>query len=172
MPSHACSIPATFRPRGVETLDSDWDAWTEAIFVQALRPSLVVSQEASAAQNFQALLAADAALGAALPQASSSASLSAGRRVLLDFIPPRGAKLLERLRGAAEANDAAGHLATVFAVRANIFHIPSVQASGALLLAECILGAGVALPAVRTAEMIRRATEASRSARGWRLLAV
>ncbi len=172
LPAHEAGHAATFRPRGAETLDSDWDAWTATIFVPVLRPSLVSLQRAVAAQNLEALLAADAELGAALPETASRGSLLVGRRALLDFVPPRGAKLLERLRQNAEANDSAGHMATVFAVRTNVFHIPSVQASGALLLAECILGAGVTLAAERVAGMLGRTAQIPANVPDLGLLAV
>ncbi|MGA0093413.1 MAG: hypothetical protein ACO3J2_03870, partial [Chthoniobacterales bacterium] len=45
----------------------------------------------------------------------------------------------------------------VFAVRAQAFHIPAVQAEMALVLAECIFGAasvGLTLPAARSAELM------------------
>lgn len=175
LPSHESAGAASFRPRGAETLDADWDAWVAEVFAPAITLSLISLREAAEAQSVGALLAADAGLGAGLPAAAAAGSLAAGRRALLDFVPPRGARLLERLREAAAANKAAGHMATVFAVRAHIFHLPSVQVSGALLLAECVLGAGsvgVTLPAARAAGMLRRATAAPACAPGWSLAAV
>lgn len=83
--------------------------------------------------------------------------MKVGRRALLDFQPPQGARLLERLRHAAGENAMAGQLATVFAVRAHVFHLPGVQVSMALLLAECVLGAGVVgvtLPAERASGLM------------------
>ena len=151
---------ATFRPAGEETFDADWDAWLGRVFVPLLQPTMVALQACVAAQSFTALLGADAGLGAALGAPESAGSLSAGRHALLSCAPPRGAKILERLRAAAAANSSAGHLATVFAVRGQVFHLPSVQLSGALLLAECILGAtgaGLLLPADRVADFMARA---------------
>ena len=160
LPSHeACGV-ITFFPRGQETLDEDWRVWLAGTRAQILRGAFLDLHRHASEQSFAALLGADAALGAALPEAATQASLVEGRRALLGFTPPRGAKLIERFRDAASANEAAGHLATIFAVRAQAFHIPAVQAETALVLAECILGAnsvGLTLPALRTADLMTAA---------------
>jgi hypothetical protein len=147
----------TFLPRGSETLEADWQEWAVTVYAPLLLPALPAMQHLAAGASFTALLGEDASLGAALSAPAAQRSLAAGRRALLDFRPPQGAKLLDSLREAAAANAAAGHLATVFAVRAHVFHLPSVQASAALLLAECVLGAsavGLTLSASRTADLL------------------
>lgn len=160
LPSHEACGAITFGPRGAETLDEDWRAWLAGTRGQILRGAFLDLHRHASEQSFTALLGADAALGAALPEAAAQASLVEGRRALLGFTPPRGAKLIERLREAVAVNDAAGHLAAVFAVRAQAFHIPAVQAETALVLAECVLGAnsvGLTLPAARTADLMAAA---------------
>lgn len=159
LPSYETCGAATFCPRCDGNLDAEWDDWVAGMFVPVLGPSLSALQDAAAAQSLDLLLAADGALGRSLSRCAASGSLMAGRAALLDFIPPRGAKLLERLRGVAAARAEAGHMATVFAVRAHVFHLPAVQVAGAFLLAECLLGAAavnVALPAGRAAAMMHR----------------
>lgn len=159
LPSHDACGAVTFRPSGAATLDAEWDAWVTALYVPLLRPSLCTLQDAAASQPLNVLLRADRDLGHALTESAARGSLAAGRCALLDFVPPRGAKLLERLRQAAVDSDAVGHLPTVFAARAQVFHLPSVQVAGAYLLVECVLGAGdagVILPAARAAAMIQR----------------
>ena len=134
--------------------------WLAGMRAQVLRDAFLGLHRCASEQSFAALLGADAALGAALPEFAARASLLEGRRSLLAFTPPRGAKLVERLRDTAVSNEAAGHLATVFAARAQAFHIPAVQAETALVLAECILGAasvGLTLPAARTADLMASA---------------
>ena len=157
LPSHEECGALTFRPRGDETLDADWNSWMTETRAPVLRLAFLDLHRHASELSFAAFLGADAALGAALPAAASQASLTEGRRALLGFTPPRGAKLIERLREAAASNGAAGHLTAVFAARAQAFHIPAVQAETALVLAECILGAasvGLTLPASRTAELM------------------
>lgn len=160
LPSHEECGAATFQPEGAETLAAEWDRWVRGVFVPVLMPAWDSARAALEARDWSALLGADAALGAALPRGASRGSLQAGRLALLGHVPPRGAKFLERLRELAAEHAAAGHLATVFAVRAHVFHQPSRQALGALLLAECVLGsasAGVTLPAGRTVDFLQSA---------------
>ena len=164
LPSHEECGAVTFRPRGGETFGDDWSAWLDGTRAQILRDAFLALHRHASEQCFASLLAADAALGAALPEFAARASLIEGRRALLGFTPPRGAKIIERLREASACNEAAGHLATVFSARAQAFHIPAVQAEMALVLAECILGAssvGLTLPAVRTAELMSLASAAA-----------
>jgi len=160
LPAHEDCGAVTFLPRGVETLETDWRDWAVSVYEPVLAPALPAMQSLACEGSFTALLGEDAALGVALSACAAQRSLAAGRRALLDFRPPQGAKLLDSLREVATTNAAAGHLATVFAARAHVFHLPSVQATAALLLAECVLGAaavGVTLPAKRTAELLAAA---------------
>lgn len=157
LPAHEECGALTFLPRGEELFEADWIDWAAAVYAPILAPALLSLQHCAATTAFTALLGEDAALGAALSASAARRSLAAGRRALLDFRPPQGAKLLDRLRDAAATNLAAGHLATVFAVRAHAFHLPAVQFSAALLLSECVLGAsaiGLTLSARRTAEFV------------------
>jgi len=160
LPAHEECGAITFLPRGGETIEADWQEWAASVYAPVIAPALPAIQNLAAGASFISLLGEDAALGAALSAPAAERSLAAGRRALLDFRPPQGAKLLDNLREAAADNAAAGHLATIFAVRAHVFHLPSVQATAALLLAECILGAaavGLTLSAKRTAELLAAA---------------
>lgn len=175
LPSHDACGALTFAPSGPETLGADWDRWVADTFLPVLHPSLLAMQNAAAAQDCARLLAEDAALGTALAGEAPARSLSAGRHLLLSFQPPQGAKLLERLRDAALSRGEAGHLATVFAARGHVFHLPFVQVAGALLLAECVLGAdaaGVTLPAGRTVELLQGAMDSMAAVPAVQLLAV
>lgn len=175
LPSHEECGAATFRPEGAETLAAEWDRWVGEVFVPVLVPAWDSIQAAIEARDWSALLEADAALGAALPHGASQGSLQAGRLALLGHVPPRGAKFLERLRELAPEHTAAGHLATVFAVRAHIFHQPSRQTLGALLLAECVQGgaaAGITLPVGRTVDFLQSARREWNRGPSPRLMAV
>lgn len=175
LPSHDECGALTFSPAGSETLAVDWESWVADTFLPVLHPALLALQNAAAMQDGVRLLEEDAALGAALPRAVARRSLTAGRHVLVSFAPPQGAKLLERLRETIPARPTAGHIATVFAVRGNVFHLPFVQVAGALLLAECVSGAdavGVTLPAGRTIELMQTALDAMAAVPAVRLLAV
>lgn len=175
LPSHDVCGALTFAPSGPETLGVEWDRWVAGAFLPVLHPSLLALQNAAATQDSACLLAEDAALGAALSGEAAQRSLSAGRHLLLSFQPPQGAKLLERLRDAVSLRAEAGHLATVFAARGHVFHLPFVQVAGALLLAECVLGAdaaGVTLAAARTIDLMQGAMDSMAAVPAVRLLAV
>ena len=175
LPSHEVCGAVTFAPAGPETLEADWDRWVAEVFLPALHPSLTALQSAAARQDVVAVLAEDAAIGAELPADLSGGSLAAGRHLLTAFQPPQGARLLERLSEAALVDSSAGHLATVFAARGQAFHLPFLQVVGALLLAECVLGAdaaGVTLPATQTIDLLQSAWDRMAALPAVQLLAV
>jgi hypothetical protein len=175
LPSHEQCGAITFAPAGAESLEADWNDWVTSIFLPVLHPSLTALQSAAAMQDAARLLAEDAALGTALPAAAASGSLTAGRHLLLAFSPPQGAKLLEKLSEAAGTDASVGHLATAFAVRGQVFYLPFLQVAGALLLAECVLGAdaaGVTLPAARTITLLQSALDRMAALPAVQLLAV
>jgi len=175
MPSHETCGALTFTPAGVETFDADWEGWLTSTFLPVLHPGLQALQMAVAAQDLEALAREDTTLGAGLPAAAAERSLTAGRHLLLSFAPPQSVRLLDRLRAMAEEQTTFGQLAAVFAVRGQIFHLPSVQVTGAFLLAECVLGAdaaGLTLPAGRTVALLQGALEGLAREPVPRLLAV
>lgn len=132
---------ATFRPQGEETLESDWEAWVAELYSTRLAPALPSLLQHAASGAFASLAADDATFGVDLPASAARRSLAAGRRVLLGLRPPQGSRMLDQMRVRAADDPTFGHLATVFAVRAHIFHLPFVQVSTAFLMAECVLGA-------------------------------
>jgi hypothetical protein len=175
LPSHKECGAITFAPSGGETLEAEWDGWLTDIFLPVLHPALTALQSAAVTQDVARVRSEDAALGASLPTEAARASLTAGRHLLLSFQPPQAAKLLERLREAASTDKSCGHLATVFAVRGQTFHLPFLQVAGALLLAECVLGAdaaGLTLPAPRTIGLLQVALDRMASLPAVQLLAV
>ena len=175
LPSHEECGAITFAPCGGETLEAEWDRWLTDIFLPVLHPALTALQSAAVTQDAARVRSEDTALGVSLPAAAARASLAAGRHLLLSFQPPQAAKLLERLREAASTDRSCGHLATVFAVRGQTFHLPFLQVAGALLLAECVLGAdaaGVTLPAPRTITLVQDALDRVAARPAVQLLAV
>lgn len=166
LPCHEVCGAATFAPSGTRSLDDEWRQWVEGMFVPVIYPALLILQKATDGPSLSALLDHDSALGAALVEPARKRSLSCGRQVLLGQTPPHGAKLLERLRETAQTKENCGHLATLFAVRGSVFHLPYVQVAGAYLLVEAVLGAdsvGLTLPADRVAVMLSVARASSTS---------
>ena len=175
LPSHEECGAITFAPAGERSLESDWDRWLTDIFLPVLHPALTSLQSAAATQDAARVLSEDSALANALPSAAAHRSLLAGRHLLLSFQPPQAARLLERLRDAASADQSVGHLPTIFAVRGQTFHLPFLQVAGAMLLAECVLGAdaaGLTLPAPRTIGLLQVALERMAALPAAQLLAV
>jgi hypothetical protein len=175
LPSHEQCGALTFAPSGSESLEADWDQWLTEVFLPVLHPALTALQSAASSQDAERVLSEDALLGVSLPVAAAGGSRQAGRHLLLSFQPPQAAKLLERLREATAADPMAGHLATVFVVRGQTFHLPFLQVAGALLLAECVLGsdaAGVTLPAGRTIALLQSAMDRMAALPPVQLLAV
>jgi hypothetical protein len=157
LPCHEVCGAATFAPSGVKSLDDEWRQWVEGMYVPVISPALLTLQKATEGPSLAALLDHDSALGAVLVEPARKRSLSCGREVLLGQTPPQGAKLLERLRETAQTKENCGHLATLFAVRGGVFHLPYLQLAGAYVLAEAVLGAdsvGLTLPADRVAVML------------------
>jgi hypothetical protein len=175
LPTHEKCGALTFAPSGTETLEGDWERWVTDVFLPVLHPALLSLQNAAAAQDSIRLFCEDAALGAALTADAAQRSLLSGRHLLLTCQPPQGAKFLERLRETALHRTEAGQLATIFAVRGQVFHLPFVQVAGALVLAECVLGAdatGVTLPAARTIDLMQGAMDSVAAVPSVQLLAV
>lgn len=175
LPSHEECGAITFAPSGRETLAADWDRWLADVFLPVLHPALTALQPAAVTQDVARVRSEDASLGASLPPAAARASLRAGRHLLLSFQPPQAARLLERLRETASKDESCCHLATIFAVRGQTFHLPFLQVAGALLLAECVLGAdaaGLTLPAPRTIALLQNALDRMAALPAVQLLAV
>jgi hypothetical protein len=175
LPSHRRGGSATFRPAGPETLAADWEAWLDGVFRPVLDPALASLAAAANEGDAGAVLAADRRLGCNLSPVEAAASLRAGRTALLDHEPPRGARLLDRLRAVARADDTCGHLATIFAARGQAFHLPAVQLRGAFLLAECVGGsaaAGITLAADAAAVMMESGLAGKTAAPAARLAAL
>lgn len=176
LPCHEVCGAATFAPTGAGTLEEDWAKWVQETFVTVLCPALFDLQAVADEQSLPGLLGREAVLSEALSAPARSRSLACGRQALLGQTPPQGAKLLERLRDTAVTEDNCGHLATIFALRGRIFHLPFLQVAGAYLLAEAVLGAesaGITLPAERVAAMLNTACVPATSLdQGARLVAV
>jgi hypothetical protein len=175
LPCHGECGAASFRPAGAETLDADWERWVGGVYLPVLRPALTGAQDAARTSDLRHLTAIDARTAAALSGEASAGSLAAGRHLLFSCGPPQGARLLQLFAGAAREDDSTGHLATAFAVRGHVFHVPGVQLAGAFLLAEGVLGAdsaGVTLPAGRAIALLHAALELSAAEPALHVLAV
>lgn len=151
---------ATFRAAGPQTLDADWLRWIEACWAPVLQPALCRQWQAAQRSDLKALGEEDERLGALLPPGERDRSLRGGRRLLVGYHPPAGARLLTRFIEQARAHPLRGHLVTAAALRAQIFQQPLLRVINAYLLAEARLGAefsGHTPPADRIIAMMETA---------------
>ncbi len=128
--------PLTFLPGSGENGAVAWEAWVKDTWRALLQPAFCGAWSAAARGEFAGVVAVDRALTDRLHPAEARRSLLAGRRILLGYHPPRGAKVLTRMTTEASGSPGFGHLACVFAVRAALFQQPLFLAWHALLLAE------------------------------------
>lgn len=162
LPGHTQCGAATFCPTGWKTLEKEWDEWVEEIYLPTLACDLSFCYTLCALNEIGDYLNSDVMCGCMLEGAVGERSIAVGRRTLIDYLPPRGAKMLGQYRRMALNDTQRGHMVLVLLMRGFIFHLPVLEISIALLLAESVLGArsiGVTLPAEQLMDMIRRVRE-------------
>ena len=134
---------------------ASWFRWVDAVFEPLLLPHLSQVLEFASRQSLREIIVCDLDLDRYLPAGARESSISAGR-LLLQAFPPRGDRLLTRLQEAIDHGRAAGHFATLYAVRAAAFSIPTRTAILAYLWQELI----VALPGgAHQAMLLEKASE-------------
>jgi UreF-like urease accessory protein len=123
-------------------LDGDaqtsWLSWLGTVFEPLLLPHLGQVLEFASRQSLREVVVRDVDLHRYLPPKVREPSISAGR-LLLQAIPPRGDRLLARLQDAVDNGTAVGHFATLYAVRAAAFSIPTRTAILAYLWQELVV---------------------------------
>ncbi len=112
------------------------DLWCGAVLEKHLLPAILSAHAATAGGKFREILEVDAFLDSRLVGPASRHSTFAGRMIAADFRPPGAEKALARYFRALETGESSGHLATVLAARAAVFHIPPRMALSALVFLE------------------------------------
>lgn len=115
--------------------ETSWLNWLDAVFAPFILPHLAQVLEFASRQSLREVVVCDVDLHRHLPASIKGPSISAGR-LLLQASPPRGDRLLARLQEAIDQGRAAGHFATLYAVRAAAFSIPTRTAILAYLWQE------------------------------------
>ncbi len=115
---------------------SSRDLWCDAVLAKHLLPAIRTAHPAAAGGKFREILEVDAFLDSRLAGPASRHSTSAGRMIAADFRPPGAEKTLARYFHALETGQSSGHLATVLAARAAVFHIPPRMTLSALVFLE------------------------------------
>lgn len=134
---------------------TSWLGWLGAVFEPLLLPHLSQVLEFASRQSLREVVGRDVDLHRYLPASIKEPSISAGR-LLLQTSPPRGDRLLARLQDAIENGTAVGHFATLYAVRAAAFSIPTRTAILAYLWQELV----VTLPGdTNQAKLLEKASE-------------
>lgn len=109
--------------------------WRDAIFLPVLVPAVGAAWTA-AKQGFREMAAADADLDTRLAGPLAKGSRAAGRLIASSLQAPAGEHGLEKFLHAILSRTSPGHMATVFAARASVFHFPKDIVLAGLVFAE------------------------------------
>jgi hypothetical protein len=126
---------------GTITFDGDAEneqqrrQWRDSVFVPVLVPAMAGAWLAGK-QGYREMVAADAALDAKLAGPLAKKSRAAGRLIAASMHAPTGEHGLEKFLRAITCGDSPGHMATVFAARASIFHFPKDIVAAGLVFSE------------------------------------
>lgn len=112
------------------------DQWRESVLVKHLLPAVSKAHVAIGNHGFRELLETDATLDGSLSGPLAVRSSSAGRMLAMDHRPPAAERTLTKYFAAVESGQSSGHLATVLAARAAVFHISPQMALSALVFLE------------------------------------
>jgi hypothetical protein len=115
--------------------------WVESVFVPVLAPAIQTAWWAGKS-GFREMAAADAAIDTKLVGPLAKTSRAAGRQIAACLHAPIGEVGLERFLSAILRGETPGHMATVFAARASVFHFP-----------RDVMLAGLAFTEMRTARV-------------------
>lgn len=124
---------ATFLPpaaAGEAELAAAWDAWLAGQFASQLGPAFCRVHAAVGEMRIGEVLRADRDVDAALGEEGSRRSLAAARAFLEGREAIRHMPQFVRLSEAIRKADSPGHVTTLFAMQAGLFHLPRL---GALL---------------------------------------
>lgn len=114
----------------------DWIPWRDAVLFPIVLPAFIAACDAFGRGHRKELLACDAQLEAALPQAIAEASRRAGKRLAAEHTVPNGEKLWLHYHDRVLNGETPGHFAVMLAVRASAFHLPRAMAVTVLLTLE------------------------------------
>ena len=110
--------------------------WCTAVLLKHLAPAILAAHSAALSNGFRELLAVDALLDSGLAGPVAKASSAAGHLVARDYHAPAAERTLTRYFAALEGGKSRGHIATVLAAKAAIFHISPHMAISALVFLE------------------------------------
>jgi len=134
----ARAIHPFFQNEGMLTLQLDqcatspaWSTWRDSIWLGAIAPALLGTRGTAKT----ALIQLDLALDRALPAEASRRSRLAGQKLSSTWTAPHGEKRLRAWSQTIASENTPGHLAILWAIRAEMFHYsPEMIASTYLLL--------------------------------------
>ncbi len=125
----------TFAPGDLDP-DADWLAWLDQVFYAGLHDILTELLAAAVIEHAHDLLTLDSQIDDLLPPAAAVRSRILGWKLIHDFLPPRGARALGKLREWSISEGRSLHFHTVFATRCGVFNLPLSQVTIALLYKE------------------------------------
>ena len=138
-----CETAATFFPGRADAAKA-WDRWLKRVFEPHLAPAFVEIFTATGRMRIDRVVARDRSLGERLAVPAARRSLAAaapfldGRAEIRHF--PQWTKFRDRL----DAGETPGHVTSLFALQAALFHLPLLQALVSYLYFEWRSGLGPA----------------------------
>lgn len=117
-----------------------WQGFTEGLFREKIAPALEAAWSAAHAGDLDALLAADADLGANLSPDENKRSRQAGAVLLKSTSKARYQGVLGHFRDHIAAGSSEGHLAIVWAAVGNFFHLSLANVIAEYLRLEWEIG--------------------------------
>ncbi|MDF1816911.1 MAG: hypothetical protein P1V20_32220 [Verrucomicrobiales bacterium] len=116
------SGPASFHP-GVATLASDWRAWCDVVFREAVGPVFRETVELAPGLKLREIAVIDKALGTQIGE-SSARLIEASRPFIEGKDQMRGHREWSKYIRKIESGEAPGHLPVVFALHSVLFRLP------------------------------------------------
>lgn len=142
----------TFSPVALHP-DPAWEQWLEHAFCPYIAPALLDCLEHAAADHAHDVIERDIRLSREIARPLRNASLCAGRKLLLGFTVPSGARVLAKLRHKLDGELYSPNYATVLAARCALFGIAPSQAVAAYLYKEWHCGNPNQLAATSSPDM-------------------
>ncbi len=125
----------TFAPLNLHP-DPAWENWLDHVFYTHVGPALLDCLDYAAADHAHDLIKRDLLLSREMAGPLRTTSMQAGRKLLLGFTVPSGARVLARMRQKLDGGAYSPNYATVLAARCALFGIAPAHAVAAYLYKE------------------------------------
>lgn len=132
--------PATFLSREPGDLSSSWDIWAKGWFAPTLAPAFCRVHRLASSQSVAEIIAEDHALDQKLSETVSKRSLAAAAPFREGKSEMKANRGWQRFSDAVEGKRSPGHITTLFALQAALYHLPLASSLTAYTKLEFVLG--------------------------------